>query len=70
MNNLAICLKGDENFRENHVYEATNAYNGMIDIVANGNLCTVDLDDKDFVFLINPTLEITNLLLIQYKSSK
>ena len=56
MNNKAISWKSDEHFTKCKLYDCSNVYNNMIDIMDNeGKMIKVDLEDKDFTFILNPS---------------
>jgi hypothetical protein len=58
MNNKAISWKSDEHFTKCKLYDCSNVYNNMIDIMDNeGKMIKVDLEDKDFTFILNPSEE-------------
>lgn len=60
MNNRAISWKTDENFTAYETYECSNTYQNMIDIMDdNGEIIKVELEDKDFTFILNPSEEFT-----------
>ena len=63
MNNLAICLVSDEEFTEGFIYECTQPYDGMIDVCSpKGGFVTMDADDKNFTFILNPNETIEQIL--------
>ncbi len=65
MNNLAIYLgNGDEYFETKKIYETSNIYNGMIDIYneKSKGFITCDIENKDFIFILNPTKDILDIL--------
>ena len=58
MNNKDICRKTDEHFTKGKEYECTKVYvryeTPMVDIMDdNGELIQVDINDKDFQFILN-----------------
>lgn len=58
MNNRAIAWKTDEHFTAFKRYECSNTYQNMIDIMDNnGEMIKVELEDKDFTFILNPSEE-------------
>lgn len=58
MNNRAIVWKTDEHFTAYKTYECSNVYQNMIDVMDNhGKMIKVDLADKDFTFILNPSEE-------------
>lgn len=58
MNNRVIVWKTDEHFTAYKTYECSNTYQNMIDVMDNhGEMIKVDLDDKDFTFILNPSEE-------------
>lgn len=58
MNNRVIVWKTDKHFTAYKTYECSNVYQNMIDVLDNhGEMIKVDLEDKDFTFILNPSEE-------------
>ena len=56
MNNKAIAWKTDDHFTAYKTYECSNTYQNAIDIMDdNGEMISVELEDKDFTFILNPS---------------
>ena len=63
MNNLAIYLKNIDEFKKGFIYECTQPYNGMIDICSpNGDLVRKEIGDKNFTYILNPTMPVAEIL--------
>lgn len=58
MNNRAMAWKTGEHFTAYKIYECSNVYQNMIDVMDDsGEMIAVDLADKDFTFILNPSDE-------------
>lgn len=61
MNNKAISWKSDEHFTKCKVYDCSNVYGNMIDIMDDDEkMVKVDLGDRDFTFILNPSEEFVS----------